>query len=399
MASDFHYAGRDARGRLLTGTVTAADPAEAAALLRRRKLWATEIRPAFSPSGFFRFQQVSPRDLAWFCRQLAALVQAGVAPGKAVGILGRQTANALLGRTLGAVSSRLGEGSGLAEAFRAYPEVFSALFYRMVQAGELSGQLIPVMERLGAYYERQHSFRSRVVAALTYPTLILAAAVAVFIILLVYILPSFRGMLMTLDVPLPTATQIIFTVSDFLHKYLVLFILPPAVAVIAVFRAYRGKARARVDRLVLRVPVMGKLYQAAMMAGMCRTLGGLAAAGVPILKSLDVVAGMAGHGVLASVVGRVRVQVAEGVPLAEAFRREGLIPGIVAEVLAIGEETGALGPLLDRLADYFDQEADTRIRTITTLLEPLLILGIGILVGLILLSVLLPMFDVVWSIQ
>lgn len=399
MASDFCYAGRDAEGRLLKGTIIAADKAEAAVLLRRRKIWATDIRPASASGRSFWRKGVSARDLGRFCGQLAALVQAGVALGNAVNILGRQTSNAEFRRTMETVGARLGEGVGLADAFRSCPHVFSPLFCSMAAAGEMSGQLGPVMERLGAYYARRHSFRSKVVAAVTYPTLILMAAVLVFAVLLVYILPSFHSMLMTLNVPLPASTTVVFAVSRFVQAYFPVLVAVPLLAVFFGWRAWRGEARGRVELLISRLPVIGPLYLAAVMAGMCRTLGGLATSGVPILKALDVVTGMAGHGALAPILDRARLQVAEGVPLADIFRREALIPGIVPEVLAIGEETGELGFLLDRLADYFDQEADSRITTITTLLEPLLILVIGVVVGLILLSVLLPMFDAVWSIQ
>ncbi len=399
MASDFHYAGRDAQGRLLKGTITAADTAEAAALLRSRKLWVTDIRPASSSEAFFRRTGVSVRDLGWFCRQLAALVQAGLSPGSAVGILGRQSSNPELRRALQSVTARLGEGAGLADAFRAHPRVFSALFCSMAEAGELSGRLVPVMERLGMHYERQHSFRSKVVAALTYPTLILAVSLVVFVVLLVYILPSFHGMLTALNAPLPTSTMIVFSVSLFLQNCFPLLMTILVLVAFYGWLALRGEARQRMDHMILRLPVIGKLYLSGMMAGMCRTLGGLTNGGVPILKSLDVVKEMAGYGALAPVLSRVRTRVAEGVTLAQALRQETLIPGIIPEVVAIGEETGELGSLLDRLADYFDQDADARIAGITTLLEPLLILGIGVVVGLILLSVLLPMFDIVWSIQ
>lgn len=399
MPSDFRYAGRDARGRLLKGTITAADTAEAASILRGRNLWVTDLRPASSLVVFSRRTGVSARDLGWFCRQLAALVQAGLAPGNAVALLGRQISNPKLRRALESVSALLGEGTGLADAFRAHPEVFSALFCSMAEAGELSGRLAPVMERLGAYYERQHSFRSRVVAALTYPTLILAVAAAVFVILLVYILPSFHGMLLTLNVPMPVSASIVFSVSLFLQDHLTLLMAAPVLCAVLGWRAFRGKARGSVDRLILRVPVIGRLYLSGMMSGMCRTLGGLSAGGVPILKALKVVEQMSGHSALAPVLRQARIRVAEGVPLAEVFRHERLIPGIIPEMLAVGEQTGELGSLLDRAADYYDQEAHTQITRITTILEPLLILGIGILVGLILLSVLLPMFDVVWSIQ
>ncbi len=400
MASVFQYFGRDLYGRPTRGIVTASDQHEAVALLLGRQVWVTAIGPKRTVVLGLSRRTVSARDLATFCHQMSALLRAGVSPAGAIRLLAKEGSRPDLRKTLQAVGLQLDDGVSLSRAFGCHPRAFSGQFCSMVEAGELTGQLDMALDRLGAYYERESTFNSRVLGALTYPLLILTVAAVVLVVLFVFILPTFHSMLTTLNISFPPSTAAVFAVSFFIQKHALLLTAVFLIVVVAVWLGYctGGPVRTGLDRLFFRIPVVGSLVLYSAVSRMCYTLGGLIVSGVPILTALEIVERMVGNQALASILVRARVDISEGKPLATAFRQERLIPGIVSEMLAVGEATGALDSLLDRVAGYFDQEADARVARITTVLQPVLLVGVSGLVAVILFAVLLPMFDTIWSI-
>ncbi|MDP3045057.1 MAG: type II secretion system F family protein [Eubacteriales bacterium] len=399
MACVYRYSGRDWHGGPVRGTVTAGNKSEAVELLVRRQIWVIDIGPRRTLKTRFR-NRTSALELATFCHQMSALVQAGVSPRGAIRVLAREGTRPDLRRTLQEVLVQLDEGVSLSVAFASHPRVFSGPFSSIVEAGEFTGQLVTALNRLAGHYERDAEINSRVLQALAYPTLVSFVAAAVLIALFTFVLPTFHNMFSTLNADVPASTAAVFAVSLFVQQHTVLLIGIMTTILTAVTIAYWNHKPSRLilDRLFLRIPVIGSLALHSAVSRICDTLSGLIASGVPIISALEIVERLTGNQALTPVLVRARSEVSEGRPLANAFKTERLIPGIVSEMLAVGEATGALDSLLGRVACYANQEADRQVARITTILQPTLLVGVSGVVALILFAVLIPMFDMIWSI-
>lgn len=406
MPETFVYRARDTSGRLVRGLLEAESEANAVALLRERNYLVVDLKAA--PAGakiVFDWRAllqrpVGARSLAVFCRQLATLVEAGVPLLNALVVLAEQTEDRVLRRAVAGVAEHLQGGRSLAEALRFYPRAFPALMTNMVEAGEVGGVLDRVLERLALHFEKEHEMRDKIKSAVTYPAVVVSVAVLALLVLVTFVLPAFVNMLYTLEVPLPLPTRLVIGVSSGLRTYW--YLLPLVVmALLAALRVAINspRGRERWDRLVLRLPVFGRLVHKIIIARFCRTLGTLLRGGVPILRALDVVRNVAGNTIVVRAVEEAGVSVREGMGLAGPLARSGVFPPLVIEMVTVGEETGSLDTQLERVAAFYEREVEAVVARLASLIEPVLIVGLGGIVGFIVISVLLPYFQMLRSIK
>lgn len=401
----YRYRARDLQGRLHTGVLEAESEAAAAQELRQRQFLPVEIRllpaarlPTRRPRLFLR--RPKSGDLALFCRQFATLVGAGVPVVPGLRALAEQTANRALKAALRGVVARVEAGSALAEALEAFPEAFPPLMVRMVAAGEVGGVLDEVLERLAVHYEREHEFYQKLRSAITYPAFVLLAALGVVIFLFFYVLPTFGRMLAGLNVPLPLPTLIVLGVGEAGRRYWYLFVLVPVLAALAI-RQHRQTPRGREwwDRRLLNLPILGGLYRQVMISRFSRTLSTLLRGGVPLLQALEVVRGVIGNVVVERGLAEVQESIRRGQAMAEPLGRTGLFPPMVTQMIAVGEESGAMDALLERVSLFYDREVDATTSRLASLVEPILILFLGGVVGVVVVSVLLPMLTIIQNVR
>ncbi|MDK2816192.1 MAG: type pilus assembly protein PilC [Moorella sp. (in: firmicutes)] len=401
---NFAYRGRDARGNAVSGNIEAESQELAIRELRRQGIFITYCRPAVvTPARDWRSlfrRPVSRRDLALFSRQLATMLGAGLPIVTALHILQRQAENPSLRESIGMLLQDLESGEAFYRALERQPRVFPPIFIHTVEAGELGGALDETLERLAGHLEREHEVEEKVKSALTYPAIVSMVALLVVIFLLTYVLPSFQVMLNSLQVPLPWPTRLVMGLSEGLRRlwpFLVLFL---AGAGYGFYRwQQRPAGRYQVDRLFLRLPIFGPLHHKAVLSRFSRTLGTLLHSGVPVLLALEIVRRTVGNAVVAGAVERAAESVRDGQSLATPLEASGVFPPMVVEMITVGEETGALDAMLERVATLYEQEVEAVVARLASLIEPVLIVGLGGIVGLIVISVFLPYFQMLGGIR
>ncbi len=399
------YRARDSAGNLVRGMLEAESEAAAVALLRRQNYFIVDVAPAPAGTRTVDFsallgQRVGSGSLAVLCRQLATLVEAGIPLLSALTVLAEQTEDRRLRRAVAGVVQHLEAGRSLAEALRFFPRIFPPVMTNMVEAGEVGGVLDRVLERLALHFEREHEMRGKIKSAVTYPAIVVLIAVAVLVVLVTFVLPTFMTMLRELTVPLPLPTRFVMGMSVGFRRYwycVPLLALALAGGLRAVVSSPRGKEWW--DRLLLRLPVFGSLFRKIIIARFCRTLGTLFRGGVPILRALDVVKNVTGNTLVMRAVEEAAESIREGAGLAGPFARSGVFPPMVTRMVAVGEETGALDAMLERVAVFYEREVETAVARLASLLEPFLIVGLGGFIGFIVISILLPYFQMLGSLR
>ena len=400
----FLYKARNQSGKLVGGKVTAENEASARDLLRKRRYYVVEIKPA-PQSKAMSFEligkkKVKPQDLAIFCRQLATMVQAGLPILSCLNILGQQSDNETLRETANTMAGSLEEGKALSESLREFPKIFPGIFVSMMEAGELGGAMEDVLERLAVQFEKDAEIKAKVKSAMTYPMVIIGVAIIAIIIILTFVLPTFIGMLKGMNIALPLPTKIVIGLSDFLRGYWYMM-LPFGVGVFFGFRQYTRTTKGRrvFDMLMLKLPVFGILIRKMIVARVNRTLSSLLRSGVPLLQALVIVRNIAGNQLVAEAILSAEASVKGGEGLAKPLEKSKIFPPMVTKMIAIGEDTGALDILLDKVAQFYEREVDTTVAKLSSILEPLLIVFIGVVVGFIVMSVYLPMFSAISNIK
>lgn len=401
MPRTYLYRARDLQGRVVQGRMEADTPRAVAAALRARRCFATEVRPAGGGKpglwpNVSRKGKLRTRELAIFCRQLATMIGAGVPLLAALDTLKRQAESAMLRNALGAVITDVDGGRPLSQALGALPRIFPRLLVSMVQAGEAGGVLETALSRMAEHFEREHDLREKVKTAMTYPLVLLAVGFLAVGFLITFVLPTFIDILSAMGVPLPLPTVILLAVSGFLtgHWHVVLLTLGGAILGLGqVSRQYA--ARRTVDALALRLPLFGPLLTKMGVSRFCRTLATLSGAGVPLLAALEIVEGTTGNLILGQVAADARDAVSRGQELAGVFSTNSVIPPLVGRMVAVGEETGSLDRMLEKVADFYDRETNATVARLSSLLEPVLLVFMGALVGTVVLAILWPMFKVI----
>ncbi|MEW5865938.1 MAG: type II secretion system F family protein [Bacillota bacterium] len=397
----FTYRARDASGRLAEGVVRAADEGAAAELLRSQGLFVIgltpgeRVQPAHTAARGLPGGRMNVVSLARLSRHLAVLTQAGLGLSGALNTLARQAETRFERLVLEAAKARVDAGNPLASALLE-TGVFPPLFVHMVEAGEVTGRLDEVLARLADYYERDHDLRQKVKGALTYPAVVAGFAVIVVGILMTFVLPRFIGALTQSGVPLPKITQIVFGVGKFVQaRWYIVLGVPALIAAAAAYTLRTDGGRYWFDSTVLRLPVVGKLTEKVIVVRFAQTLASLVAAGVPILQSLEIVEKVVGNSHIAAGLRQVRSGVREGAGIAFPLAQAGVFPPVVSQMMAVGEEGGALDSMLTKLAGFYEQEVDRGIKSLTSLIEPMVIVFLGLGVALVAASVVLPMFQMV----
>ncbi|MGH7962729.1 MAG: type II secretion system inner membrane protein GspF [Candidatus Binatia bacterium] len=400
----YAYKGLTTQGREVTGVIDADSPKGARLSLRRTGIFPTAINeeqsartidPTKAPSGLAGvFERVSARDLALLTRQFATLARAGLPLVECLGTLIEQTERVALKRVLAHVRQQVREGRSLADAFQAHPRVFSAIYVNMVRAGEESGTLDTVLARLADYSEGQARLLRTLQSALTYPLFMVVVASAILVFLLAYVVPQVTRLFSETGQTLPLATRILIGFSSFLADFWWLVAVLCAGGVLLAARLLRtAKGRVWRDRLLLRLPWVGRLLQRVNVARFARTLSTLLASGVPLLTALGIVTHLVSNSLMRQALEEARASVQEGESLAAPLRRSGLFPALLIQMIAVGERSGEMEDMLRYAAEAYDEEVTNSLSRLTALLEPLTILVMGGVVLFIVLAILLPIFE------
>ncbi|MEW6182931.1 MAG: type II secretion system F family protein [Bacillota bacterium] len=401
----FAYKTRSHEGRHVDGFLEADSEAAAVGILRARNLFVVDVRPATDAGGTSRFNisleslfrpKVTLRELAIFCRQFSVMLEAGVPVFQSLNILAEQTEKSAFKQAIGKVVEQLEGGFGLAESFRLFPRIFPPVFTSMIEAGEVSGTLELVLGRLAVHFEKEHEIREQVRGAMMYPAVVLLIAFMAVTILMIWVIPGFEKLLADMKADLPLPTRFIFGVSRFVRHF---WWAPPAVAVLFILslKYFFGSTiggKELWDRAVLRMPIVGTVARKVIIARFARTLGSMVKSGVPILAALEVVRKTAGNAVASRAIGETMESVSEGGAIAGLLEKSGVFPPMVTRMVAIGEETGAMESLLEKVATFYDQDVDQAVKRLTVTIEPVLIVLVGVVVGSIILSILIPMFSI-----
>lgn len=341
--------------------------------------------------------KVTVKDKAVFSRQFAALVSAGVAMVRGLGVLSEQCQNPKLKRALMGVSSDVQQGVNLSDAMRKYPECFDGLYTSMVQAGEVGGVLDEVLSRLAKLLEDVARLQNQIKSAMAYPVTVGSLAVLIFFAMVRFLLPIFANIFKEIGVELPVFTQVMMNISAFVQdiKNILLIVVVVGGCVFAYKQYYKTRAgREVIDRLALKMPLFGDLIQKSATARFCRTFGALTRSGVPILTCLEIVRDTAGNQIIANAVDEARREIQTGGMISIALQREQVFPLMAIQMISIGEETGELDQMLSKVADFYEDEVEQAVKALTSILEPIMIVVLGGMVGAILLAMYLPMFAV-----
>jgi type IV pilus assembly protein PilC len=337
---------------------------------------------------------VSVKDLVVFTRQFATMIDAGLPLVQCLELLGGQSPNLEFKRVIIDVKNTVEGGKTLAEALRKHPKVFNRLYVNLVAAGEASGVLDTILNRLAAYIEKNMKLVKQVKGAMVYPSLVLAVSAIVTLVLLIFVIPVFQKMFGDMGSALPAPTQFVVDMSAFVRSNIV-FIIGGAVAFFIGFKKFAAhpKGRQIIDRTALSMPIIGPLVQKVAVAKFTRTMGTMLASGVNILDALDIVAGTAGNVVVERGLLRVRAKISEGQPMAQPLSEMSVFPPMVVQMIAVGESTGAMDTMLNKIADFYDDEVDAAVGTMMAMLEPLIMSFLAVILGGLVISMYLPVFS------
>jgi type IV pilus assembly protein PilC len=384
------------KGRKLKGEIDAATEAIALSQLKKRNFTVKKLK--LKPKDIlgnisFLKPKVTKKDLVVFTRQFSTMIDAGLPLVQGLTILGEQSENPTFKAILKEITKDVEGGSTLAEAMKKHPKVFDSLFVNLVAAGEVGGILDTILRRLAQFIEKAERLKSQIKGAMTYPIVVMAIAIIVIAVILVFVIPVFEDMFKSFGSALPTPTQIVVNMSRFL-KGNIHWVIIALVAMIYGFKRYRGSVsgRKQTDALFLKLPVFGNLLKKTAVARFTRTLGTMISSGVPILDALEIVAKTAGNAVIEEIIYEVRGSIAEGQTIAEPLSENDIFPGMVIQMIAVGEATGALDSMLEKIADFYDEEVDQAVAALTSMLEPLLMLFLGGSIGGLVIAMYLPIF-------
>ncbi len=397
----FVYSGKSASGQVTKGEINAPNMAQATASLRQRQITANSISQKKSFIGQLNDikipgfgQKIKTKDLVIFTRQFATMIDAGLPLVQCLDILASQNENDELKKVLYDVKSNVEGGSTFADALRKHPKVFDALFVNLVAAGEVGGILDIILNRLSAFMEKSQKLKNKVKSAMAYPVAVICIAFVIVSALLVFIVPVFEEMFADFGSALPAPTQVVVALSNVLRHYWYFVVGAIILIIIGIKLSYRTEKGRRIfDRIKLRLPVFGDLIRKTAIARFSRTLGTMISSGVPILESLELVAKTSGNSIIEDSILKAKVSLSEGKNLAEPLAETKIFPGMVTQMIAVGEQTGAMDTMLGKIADFYEDEVDTAVEALTSLIEPILMVFLGIVIGGLVIALYLPIFS------
>jgi type IV pilus assembly protein PilC len=386
----FEWEGKDRGGKQVRGEIRAAGENQVKSSLRRQGVLPTKIKKRKMRSG----KSIKPKDIAIFTRQLATLMKAGVPLLQAFDIVGRGNPNASVTKLLNDVRTDVETGTSLSAAFRKFPMYFNALYCNLVEAGEAAGILESLLDRLATYMEKTEAIKSKIKSALMYPISVVVVAFVVVAVIMIFVIPSFKNVFSSFGADLPAPTLIVIAMSEFFVSYWWLIFGGIGGGLYFFFQAWKRNEKMQkfMDRALLKVPVFGALIEKSCIARWTRTLATMFAAGVPLVEALDSVGGASGNSLYADATERIQQEVSTGTSLTAAMSNANLFPSMVLQMCAIGEESGSIDHMLGKAADFYEAEVDEMVAGLSSLMEPIIIVFLGTLIGGIVVSMYLPIF-------
>ena len=393
----YKYSAKDKKGSSVNGVIQAASEAEVADILHKKEMvvFSVEFAKVSTANLKLTDKKVKLDDLVIFSRQLATMIDAGIPLVNALGILAEQIENDSLRNIIGNVRQDIEGGMSFWDALAKHPLVFSDLFVNMVKAGEASGMLNEILDRLATFMEKQAALNRKIISSLVYPAVVVSMAIIITSVLLIKVVPTFKGIFDSLGGTLPMPTQVLIFASDLLRKYFLFLVLSLGVG-IYLFKRYlkTQKGRYSFDRLTLKAPVFGPLLRKLAVAKFSRTFSTLVKSGVSILSALEIVSKTSGNKVVEEAVVNCSKSVRDGEPISRPLAKSGVFPPMVTRMISVGEQTGQLEKMLSKIADFYDNQVDAAAGALTSLIEPLVIAFLGIVIGGIVIALFLPIFKI-----
>src|SRR5262245_7061317 len=386
----FSWEGKDKAGKTIRGELRAVSEAAVNATLRRQGIMVQKVKPVKRRRG----GKVTEKDIALFTRQLATMMKAGVPLLQAFDIVSKGASNPAVGKLLNDLRTDVETGSALAAAFRKFPLHFDALFCNLVQAGEQAGILESLLDRLATYKEKIIAIKSKIKAALFYPIAIIAVAFIITAVIMIFVIPAFKEVFTNFGADLPAPTLLVMAISDwFVSNWYIIFPVL-GLSIYGFFESWKRSLAVQMfmDKYMLKLPVFGDLVRKSAIARWTRTLSTMFAAGVPLVEALDSVGGASGNFVYAQATKQIKQEVSTGTALTISMQNTGVFPTMVVQMVSIGEETGALDAMLGKVADFYEQEVDDAVEALSSLMEPMIMVVLGTLIGGMVIAMYLPIF-------
>lgn len=386
----FEWEGKDKGGKQVRGEIRAAGENQVKSSLRRQGVLPIKIKKRRMRSG----KSIKPRDIAIFTRQLATMMKAGVPLLQSFDIVGRGNPNGSVTKLLNDVRTDVETGTSLSAAFRKYPLYFNALYCNLVEAGEAAGILESLLDRLAVYMEKTEAIKSKIKSALMYPIAVVVVAFVVVAVIMIFVIPSFKEVFSSFGADLPAPTLMVIAISEFFVSYWWLIFGGVGGGIYFFMQAWKRNEKMQkvMDRLLLKLPVFGPLIEKSVIARWTRTLSTMFAAGVPLVEALDSVGGASGNSLYADATEKIQQEVSTGTSLTAAMGNANLFPTMVLQMCAIGEESGSVDHMLGKAADFYEAEVDEMVAGLSSLMEPIIIVFLGTLIGGIVVSMYLPIF-------
>lgn len=386
----FEWVGKDRQGKELRGEMRATGEAQVQASLRRQGIFMTKLKKRALRAG----KKIKPKDIAVFTRQMATMMKAGVPLLQAFDIVGRGNPNPSVTKLLNDIRQDVETGTSLSVAFRKHPMYFDALYCNLVEAGEAAGILETLMDRLATYMEKTEAIKGKIKSALMYPTSVVLVAFIVVTVIMIFVIPAFKEVFTSFDADLPAPTLLVMSISEFFVDYWWLIFGVLGGGFYFFMQAWKRSPKMQrvMDRLLLKMPIFGVLIDKSCVARWTRTLSTMFAAGVPLVEALDSVGGASGNSVYKEATDRIQHEVATGSSLNVAMANANVFPSMVLQMCAIGEESGAIDHMLGKAADFYEQEVDEMVAGLSSLMEPIIIVFLGGIIGSIVVAMYLPIF-------
>ncbi|MCK6411396.1 MAG: type II secretion system F family protein [Azonexus sp.] len=388
--SIFQWEGKSRDGKIVRGEMRAASESVVQATLRRQGVLKATVKKLKFKSG----GRIGDKDITLFTRQLATMMKAGVPLLQSFDIVGRGHANPAVGKLLLDIKSEVETGSSLSQAFRKYPLYFDNLFCNLIAAGEAAGILDSLLDRLATYKEKMQAIKGKIKSALFYPIAVIAVAIIITAVIMIFVIPAFKEVFTGFGADLPMPTLIVIAMSDFFVEWWWLVFGSMGGALYSFFETWKRSENMQMimDRLLLRLPIFGEVIRKSVIARWTRTLATMFAAGVPLVEALDSVGGAAGNHVYKAATREIQAEVSTGTNLTQAMQNVNLFPNMVTQMVSIGEESGALDAMLSKVADFFEAEVDDAVEALSSLMEPMIMVILGTLIGGMVVAMYLPIF-------
>ncbi|MBM9615397.1 type II secretion system F family protein [Desulfobulbus rhabdoformis] len=396
------WSGKNSYGEKRKGEVEALDLEGAKAQLKRLRIENPKVKekPKDILENIALFQpKVTGKDIVIFTRQLSTMIDAGLPLVQCLQILGKQQSNATFKKVLLSIQNDVETGTTLADSMRKHPKVFDSLYSNMIEAGELGGILDTILSRLAAFKEKAMALQKKIKGAMTYPVICLAISILILVVILVFVIPVFVEMFASLDSALPAITQLVVDMSDFVKGNIIYILIAGIALFYGVKKIYNTeRGRLKMDAFFLKAPIVGQLTRKVAVSKFTRTLSTMLQSGVPILDALQVVARTSGNKIIERAVFRVSDSIAEGRPIAEPLEESGVFPNMVVQMINVGESVGALDTMLEKIADFYDDEVDQAVENLTAMIEPLMMVFLGGMIGGLVVAMYLPIFQMAGNI-